>query len=147
MFLTTHKPSVLILQEPQIDHRTTVTKKGKVMQHTPVKAPKFRGYASLYFTHPTKPTGVVFYIHKSCTYKPLHHIAHSTPYRPANTNTVAAFVWISHQLLSQPVVIGGVYLHSASKEEDVTTLAHNIAQATELLPGWPAMSPPLPVFI
>ena len=147
MFLATHKPSVLILQEPQIDHRTTITKRGVTKQHTPVPLPKFTGYASLHFTHPTKPTGVVFYIHKSCTYKPLHHIAHSTPYRPASTNTIAAFVWISHQLLTQPVVVGGVYLHSASKEEDVTALAHNVALAAEPLPGSPAMSISLPVFV
>ena len=68
MFLTTHKPSCLIIQEPQIDHRTTITKNGKARPHTPVPVPKFTGYASLHFTHPTKPTGVVFYIHKSCTY-------------------------------------------------------------------------------
>lgn len=147
MFLTTHKPSVMILQEPQIDHRTTITKKGKTVAHTPVALPKFTGYASLYFTHPTKPTGVVFYIHKSCTYKPLHHIPHCTPYRPHHTNTIAAFVWISHPLLSQPVAVGGVYLHSENKEEDVAALANNIATATLPLPGAPAMSLPLPVFV
>lgn len=148
LFLSAHKPSVLILQEPQIDHRTTITKNGKIIQHTPVELPKFRQYASLHFTHPTKPTGVVFYIHKSCTYRPIHEIPHSTPYRPSHTHTIAAFVWISHPLLlGQAIVVGGVYLHSASKEEDVTALASNIALASQPLPGSPLMSPSLPVFV
>ena len=98
MFLTTHKPSVVILQEPQIDHRTTITKKGQTVPHTPVALPKFTGYASLHFTHTTKPTGIVFYIHKSCTFMRLDpsKVPHCTPYRPHvdGTRTVAGFLWI-----------------------------------------------------
>jgi hypothetical protein len=42
MFLTTHKPSVLILEEPQIDYRTTITRKRKTMKHTPVPVPNLQ---------------------------------------------------------------------------------------------------------
>ena len=142
MFLATHKPSVLILQEPQINHLPYIKKGNKITPQTPKKLPSFTGYASLYFTHPFKPTGVAFYIHKSCTYKPLHHIPHCTSYRPTQTNTIAGFVWVSSPLLPQPVVVGGVYLHSACKQSDVDALATNIALASQPLAGSPALSPP-----
>ena len=147
MFLTSHKPSVLILQEPQINHLPYIKKGNKITPHTPKQLPSFTGYASLYFTHPSKPTGVAFYIHKSCTYKPLHHIPHCTPYRPAQTNTIAGFVWVSSPLLPQPVVVGGVYLHSACRREDVDALATNIALASQPLAGSPPLSPPIPVYV
>ena len=155
IFLTTHKPSVLIIQEPKVDHRTQITKtktrQGRTFTtttpHTPVPLPKFTGYAPIYCKHPTEPTGIVFYIHQSCTYKVLNHIPHATPYRPNITNTTAAFVWISHSLLPQPVVVGGVYLDNKCSLQDVKSLARNIAIATQPLPGSPAMSIPLPVFV
>ena len=156
MFLTTHKPSVLIIQEPKVDHRTSITKiktnqQGRttttVTPHTPVPLPKFTGYAAIYCQHPTQPTGIVFYIHQSCTYKVLNHVPHATPYRPDITNTTAAFVWISHSLLPQPVVVGGVYLDSKCTQQDVKAFARNIALASQPLPGCPAMSIPLPLFI
>jgi exonuclease III len=147
MFLTTHKPSVLILQEPQINHLPYIKKGNKITPQTPKRLPSFTGYASLYFTHPSKPTGVAFYIHKSCTYKPLYHIPHCTPYRPESTNTIAGFVWVSSPLLPQPVVVGGVYLHSACKQRDVDALASNIARASQPLAGSPALSPPIPVYV
>ena len=156
IFLTTHKPSILIIQEPKVDHRTNITKTKKSKNgtvtitntpHTPVHLPKFTGYAAIYCTHPSEPTGTVFYIHNSCTYKVLNHIPHATAYRPDITNTTAAFVWISHPLLSQPVIVGGVYLDSKCSQQDVKALARNIALASQPLPGSPAMSTPLPVFI
>ena len=153
MFLTTHKPSILIIQEPKIDHRTTVTTTDKdgvttTKQHTPVTLPKFIGYVSLHFTHPTQPTGVIFYIHKTCTYHPLHHIEHCTPYNHhARVRTVAAFIWVAHPKLSQPVVVGGVYLDGKCTEQDVKALATNIARASQPLPGSPVSSIPLPLFI
>ena len=148
MFLSTHKPSVIVIQEPQINHLSyTIDKNGKAQTHKPVTLPTFTSYASFYFTHPTKPTGVVFYIHKSCTYKPLQHIPHCTPYRPADTNTIAGFMWVSSPLLPQPVVIGGVYLHQKCKEIDVAALASNIAFASRPLAGSPAMSPHIPVYV
>ena len=153
IFLTTHKPSVLILQEPKMDHRTTktktdrVTNKQTVTPRTPQPLPKFTGYIGIYFKHPTLPTGIIFYIHKSCQYKTLDHIEHCTPYAHDKSGTTAAFVWIKHPKLSQPVVVGGVYLHDQSTEKDVATLAKNIARASHPLPGSPPGSIPLPLFI
>ena len=80
MFLASHQPTVLILQEPQVNHLTYHIRNKKKIPSQPKQLPKFAGYVSLYFAHPSKPTGVAFYIHKSCTYKPLSHIPHATPY-------------------------------------------------------------------
>ena len=147
MFLASHQPTVLILQEPQVNHLTYHIRNKKKIPSQPKQLPKFAGYVSFYFTHPSKPTGVAFYIHKSCTYKPLYHIPHCTPYRPADTNTIAGFVWISSPLLPQPIVVGGVYLHSKCEAIDVDALACNITLASQPLAGSPAMSPPTPVYV
>jgi hypothetical protein len=146
MFLATHTPSVLILQEPQVDHRTSITKHGITRPRTPTALPRFSGYAAVYFQHTTQPTGIVFYIHSSCTYKALHHIPHCTPYRPAESRTLAAFMWVSSPLLAQPVVIGGIYLHPHAKQVDVMALADHVAMASQPLPGSPPSSTHPPVF-
>ena len=97
-FVSTSRPSVLILQEPKIDHRL-IGDNGKV--RTPTLPPRLKDYIVCSFNHAVEPTGVLFYIHKSCTFMPLTHLPHCTPYRSHvdGTRTVAGFVWVSSPLL------------------------------------------------
>ena len=146
LFLSRHQPSVVVLQEPKHNHLTKFKQKGKTITRTPKALPRFTNYTSCYFTHPTKPTGIVMYIHTSCTYMTLPHIPHCTPYRPALTRTVAGFLWVSSPLLPCPIIIGGVYLYEAANECDVAALAEHAALASSPLPS-SVSSSPIPVFL
>ncbi len=148
MFLARHTPSILIIQEPKIDHRTSINKNRRTIPHTPKQQPKLAGYASIYFKHPVKPTGIIFYIHESCTYMARTEIDPCTPYRHNNTTTTAAFVWISSPLLKCPIVVGGIYLDAGkTTTQDVITLKNNITRAALPMPGSPVPSPPLAVYV
>ena len=95
IFLSQHQPSVLVLQEPKLNHHQTIKKKGKVYPHTPSPPPTFHNYTACNFKHPSQPTSILMYIHKSCTFLPLHNIPHDTPYRPNETRSLLGFVWVS----------------------------------------------------
>ena len=133
MFLAHSTPSVMVIQEPKVDHLNGRT------------APSFPRYHTLYFQHPTKPTGIVMYIHDTCTFKQLIHIPHCSPFRPRETTTTAAWVWVSSASLPHPVVIGGVYLSHSSNEDDIAALADCARQAAQ--PLSPADPCTLPVFL
>lgn len=147
LYLSSHQPSVIVLQEPKVNHLLQVKRKGKVYPHTPVPVPKFTNYIPCHFTHPSQPTGILFYIHTSCTFMPFTHIPHCTPYRPDETTTVVGFIWVSSPLLPQPVVIAGTYLDGKMMEVDVAAFAKHAAIACRPLPSSPVSSPPLPLFI
>jgi exonuclease III len=117
MFLARVTPSVLILQEPKVNHL-----RGR-------KPPSFAQYHMLHFTHPSRDTGIVMYIHHTCTFKPLYHIPHCTPYRPDHSTTVVGWVWVSSQFLPCPIVVGGAYLSHASIEDDVVAMTRCIRDA------------------
>lgn len=144
-FLSQSQPSVLILQEPKIDHRAI--KNGK--PRTPSLPPRFPNYLICSFNHSQEPTGVIMYIHKSCSFMSLTHVPHCSPYRPDedSTRTVAGFVWVSSPLLPTPIVIGGVYMHNSANEADFKALAHSVALASQPLPSALPSSAPLPVFL
>jgi hypothetical protein len=146
MYLTRYQPSIIILQEPKHNHLTHYIKDGKQIPRTPKPLPRFRNYSHYQFKHPTEPTGIVMYIHSSCTYLPLTDIPHCTPYRPAQSRTVAGFVWISSPCLPSPIVIGGAYMHDHMIESDVAALAEHIALASLPLPT-SVSTTPLPVFL
>ena len=143
-FVSTSRPSVLILQEPKIDHRL-IGDNGKV--RTPTLPPRLKDYIVCSFNHAVEPTGVLFYIHKSCTFMPLTHLPHCTPYRSHvdGTRTVAGFVWVSSPLLSCPIVLGGVYMHNTSNKADFKALTRSVSLASHPLPSSPPSYPPLPV--
>ena len=143
MYLTRHQPSILILQEPKHNHLTHYIKDGKQLPRTPKPLPNFKNYSHLQFKHPTQPTGIIMYIHTSCTYMPLLNIPHCTPYRPALSRTIVGFVWVSSPCLSSPIVVGGAYMHDQMIESDVAALAEHIALASLPLP----MSVSTPVFL
>ena len=146
MFLSSRKPSVLVLQEPKLDHRHIKKQKGKWVTHTPVTVPRFHEYQHYHFTHPTEPTGILMYVHASCMAQPITAPHHCTPYRPHDTRTIAAFMWLSSPLLAGPIVLGGIYLHHELIEDDVHALAECVSQAQR--PAWLAVScPPLPMFL
>lgn len=131
MFLSRTLPSVVIIQEPKIDHRIN-------------KTPPAFYYHTIYFKHPTKATGIVMYIHNSCTFKQITDIPHCSPYRPAHTSTTVAWVWVSSPCLTTPVIIGGAYLGHDTNEQDIISLATNIHNASTLLLH---SSTSLPIFL
>ncbi len=108
MFLANHKPSVLIILEPKIDHREHITRRGRAIRQTPKKPPTLPGYAHHHAKHPTRNSAIIIYIHTSCTYMVRHEIEPCTPYMHDTSGTTASFVWVSSPLLPHPVVIGGV---------------------------------------
>jgi ribonuclease HI/exonuclease III len=151
MFLAHHQPSVIIIQEPKLNHTGIVKRKGVVSYVTPRTAPQFYGYASIHIKHPVAHhAGIVFYIHASCTYMLRDEIHPFAQYSPDSTTTTAAFLWVSSPLLAHPVVIGGVYLDaSRTTQAHVLTLRHNITRAARppaAVDGAPT-SPPLPVYV
>ena len=133
MFLAKSKPAVMVLQEPKMD------------QATP--APPMKHYHGIHFSHPSKHTGIIIYIHHSVSYKVLSHISHTSPYHPNEASTVVGFVWLSCPLLSYPIVLGGVYLSHSATESDVTALTQCASLASAPLPTSPPDSPALPVFL
>ncbi len=146
MFLSSRKPSVLVLQEPKLDHRQIVKRKGKWIPHTPTPVPRFHEYQHYHFTHPTEPTGIIMYVHASCMAQPLATPHHCTPYRSHDTRTVCAFMWISSPSLAGPIVLGGIYMHHELIQDDVHALAECVSQAQR--PAWLAVScPSLPIFL
>jgi hypothetical protein len=147
LFLSRHQPSVLVLQEPKHNHLTSIKRKGKVHIHTPKPLPKFTSYTPCYFTHPSQPTGIIIYIHTSCTFMALKHIPHCSPYRPANTRTIVGFVWVSSPLLPCPIIVGGAYIHDAMIETDISSLAEHTALASNPLPSAVSVSASSPVFL
>ena len=122
-----------MLQEPKLDSTTPV--------------PPMKHYHAIYISHPHQNTGIIMYIHHSVSYHILSNIPHATPYHPHNSSTVVGFVWLSSHLLSQPIVVGGVYLSHQAVEDDVSTLTHMISRASQPLPTSPPFSPSLPVFL
>ena len=136
MFLSLMSPSVLILQEPKVNHLA-----GR-------KPPSFPHYHMLHFKHPSQHTGIVMYIHDSCTFKPLYHVPHCTPYRPDDTTTAVGWVWVSSDSLPQPIVIGGAYISHASSEDDIVALARCTHDASLPISCFPAVDvDALPVFL
>jgi exonuclease III len=133
MFLAKTQPAVLVLQEPKMDPATP--------------APPIKHYHGVHFSHPSKHTGIIMYIHHSVSYKILSHISHTSPYRPDETSTVVGFVWLSCPILPCPIVVGGVYLSHATTENDITSLARSTSLASAPLPSSPPLSSPLPVFL
>ncbi len=86
------------------------------------------------------------YVHASCMAQPLAAPHHCTPYRPHDTRTVAAFMWLSSPLLSGPIILGGVYLHHELIQDDVRAFADCVSQAQR--PAWLGVScPSLPIFL
>ena len=133
IFLHDNQPAVLMLQEPKLDSATPV--------------PPMKHYHAIYFSHPHQNTGIIMYIHHSVSYHILSDIPHAAPYHPHNSSTVVGFVWLSSPILSQPIVVGGVYLSHQAVEGDVRTLTHMISRASQPLPTSPPFSPSLPVFL
>ena len=76
----------------------------------------------IYFSHPRQHTGIIMYIHHAVSYHILSRDNHARPYHPETTSTVVGFVWLSCPLLSQPIVLGGVYLSHEATEVDVIEL-------------------------
>ena len=105
IFLSQHQPSVLVLQEPKLNHLNVRKHKGKTIPNTPKQPPIFHNYTACNFKHPSEPTSILMYIHKSCTFIPLHDIPHSEPYRPKESRTLLGFIWVSSPLLPTPIVI------------------------------------------
>ena len=60
MFLAKTQPAVLVLQEPKMDPATP--------------APPIKHYHGIHFSHPSKHTGIIMYIHHSVSY----HLAHTS---------------------------------------------------------------------
>ena len=149
VFLSRRQPSIVVIQEPKLDHRSLIpTNKNKTQwkPRTPSTIPKFSKYQGYHFTHPTEPTGIVMYVHETCMAQPLQTPHHSNPYRPTLTRTLAAYMWVSSPMLASPIVVGGIYLHSELIEDDVRKLAEGVSQAQR--PSWlAASSPPLPIFL
>jgi endonuclease/exonuclease/phosphatase family metal-dependent hydrolase len=144
-YASTSCPSVIVLQEPKLS-RPPAGSAGRSRSSDP---PRLTNYIVCSFNHATEPTGVLFYIHKSCTFRPYDHIPHCTPYRShvAGTRTVAGFVWVSSPLLSCPIVVGGVYIHNTCIKSDFQALARSVELASQPLSSSPPSSPPLPVFL
>jgi exonuclease III len=133
MFLSEAQPAVVVLQEPKMDPTAP--------------APPMKNYNAIHFGHPTKRTGIIFYIHQSVSYHVMSHIPHATPYHPDKSSTVVGFVWVSSPLLPCPIVVGGAYLSHGAEESDVRSLAMSFAAASSPLPSSPPHSQPLPVFL
>ena len=113
MFLSETQPAVLVLQEPKLNNTS--------------QAPTMKHYHGIYFAHPHQNTGIIMYIHHTVSYQVL---SHATPYHPDSCSTVVGFVWLSCPLLSQPIVLGGVYLSHGAVETDLielkrVTIQHN----------------------
>lgn len=117
LFLHHTMPSILVIQEPKVNH---------MVGHSP---PSFPNYHTVYFPHSHKPTGMLFYIHSSVTFHRLDDIPHCSPYRPSSTTTVCAFVWVSCEMLPQPIIIGGVYLANNVRSHDFTALSDSVHRA------------------
>ena len=118
MFLSETQPAVFVMQEPKFNNTS--------------QAPTMKHYHGIYFAHPYRSTGIIMYIHHTVSYQVL---SHATPYHPGSCSTVAGFVWLSCPLLSQPIVLGGVYLSHDAVEADVIelkriTMQHNINSNT-----------------
>ena len=149
VFLSRRQPSLVVIQEPKLDYRSLIPdpkRPTKWLPRTPSTIPKFSKYQGYHFTHPTEPTGIVMYVHETCMAQPLQTPHHSNPYRPTQTRTLAAYMWLSSPLLASPIVVGGIYLHSELIEDDVRKLAEGVSQAQR--PPWLAVScVPLPVFL
>lgn len=139
MFLSRMSPSVLILQEPKVNHFA-----GR-------NPPSFPHYHMLHFTHPSRNTGIVMYIHDTCTFKPLYHVPHCTPYRPDDSTTTVGWVWVSSSSLPRPIVIGGAYLSHSSTEDDIIQLSRCARDASLPVSCSPSdssnINTPLPVFL
>lgn len=156
LYLQKHKPSLIVLQEPMYHHLHSIRSPdtNTYIPYTPKPLPFFLDYTPVHFAHHNRNTGILMYVHKSCTFHPLKHIPHSTSYCiDRRKGTVAGFIWISSPLLSTPIVVGGVYLHAECQQVDIKTLATSTARAAEgpfCSPSSPAPfppSPPLPVFL
>jgi exonuclease III len=141
IYIHKHQPSVLVLQEPKVNHTGTITRNNKTYQHTIQHPPAFANYSCCCFNHESQPTGIIMYIHKSCTFMPLHNIPHSTPYRPKQTRTILGFVWVSSPLLTSPIIIGGAYIACNATMKDISSIANHISQAAQPLAGCSAPAP------
>jgi exonuclease III len=120
LFLQYEKPDVLIIQEPKIKNN-----KGK-------KPPNFYNYNTLYFPHPNKPTGIIFYVHQSLIANKLT-IPHWQPYS-IHLTTICAFIQLQIPSLSTPLTIAGVYMSNKSPKEDVQHLISNITTQSKIGP-------------
>ena len=156
LYMQKHKPSLIVLQEPMHHHLHSkrIPDTTTYIPYTPKPLPYFQEYTPIHFAHHNRNTGILMYVHKSCTFHPLKHIPHSTPYCiDRRKGTVAGFVWISSPLLPTPIVVGGVYLHASCQEIDIATLAKSTATAAagplRSFPSPVLFSPPslLPVFL
>jgi endonuclease/exonuclease/phosphatase family metal-dependent hydrolase len=113
MFLHYTAPMVLILQEPKIDRKKN-------------KSPaNFNNYNTMYFPHLTKPTGIVFYVHKSVIARKLD-VPHSEPYSK-DRNTTCAFLEIILPFLLKPVILAGVYLANGSSNNEVQHMIRQLS--------------------
>ena len=133
IYVGMHQPSVLVLQEPKVNHTGTLARKHNTKSYHIQHPPSFTNYSRIEFNHATRPTGILMYIHKSCTFQTLHNIPHSTPYNPKLTSTVVGFVWVSSTLLPSPIIIGGTYLACNAKQADISSISNNIGKAAQLL--------------
>lgn len=140
MFLNRNQPAVVVIQEPKLN-----------FINDNKQPPRMTHYHAIHFMHPTQNTGIIMYIHESVSFHAMTHIPHSLHYHPDRSRTIAAFVWISHPLLSTPVVIGGVYVSHQTTEDDVVALTHALTHASSPLPttstSTSAISSSLPVFL
>ena len=137
MFLSQNQPSVLVLQEPKLNHLTTRKHKGKTKPNTPKHPPPFQNYTACNFKHPSEPTSILMYIHNSCTFIPLHDIPHT--YRPKESRTLLGFIWVSSPLLPTPIVIGGAYISHNTTEHDIIKMTTCITNASHPLDTSPLL--------
>jgi endonuclease/exonuclease/phosphatase family metal-dependent hydrolase len=103
LFLRYTIPMILILQEPKLKH----TK----------QPPNYTNYNTIYFPHPQKPTGILFYIHKSVVAHKLD-IPYSDPYNKERT-TLCAFVEVHLPHFIKPLIVAGVYLTRGSHAVEI----------------------------
>ena len=103
LFLRYCTPMVLTLQEPKLKHN----------KHPP----NYTNYNTIYFPHPQKPTGILFYIHKSVVAHQLD-VPYSEPYNKERT-TLCAFVEVHLPHLTKPLIVAGVYLTRGSQSAEI----------------------------
>ena len=135
LYILTHSPSLIVLQEPKYHHIHNTSHTRDSWKSKRKDFPYFPDYNPAYFPHHSKNTGILMYVHVSCTFHPLTHIPHSTPYSTyQDTSTVIGYMLISSPLLPEPIVVGGVYISAASTEYDIKAFAESAGRAAGPLP-------------